>query len=125
MAYFTMRPNRPNKTRFVEILQPSTWGRGRTADLNYGSSPTPLQYLTLHDDVSIKDLKPDPTMRVGAMKYATGGRADFDSHQNIVVLTEYPQVYQDEDTTTGDRIVLHRDTDIIEVEHSNAFRQGN
>jgi len=58
------------------------------------------------------------------MKYATGGRADFDSHKNVIVLTEYPQVYQDEDTVTGDKILLHRDTDIIEVEHSNAFSQG-
>jgi LPS export ABC transporter protein LptC len=125
IAYYSMRADRSDATRFVEIIQPSTWGRGRTADLNYGSSPTPIQFLTLHDDVSIKDLKKDPTMRQGAMKYATGGRADFDSQKNIVVLTNYPQVYEDEDTVTGDKITLHRDTDIIEVEHSNAFRQGS
>jgi LPS export ABC transporter protein LptC len=125
IAHFTMNPSRSNSSRFVEIEQPSTWGKGRRADLNYGTAPELVQYMTLFEDVSIKDLKKDPGAAVSAMKYATGGRADFDSHQNVIVLTEYPQVYQDEDTVTGDKILLHRDTDIIEVEHSNAFRQGN
>lgn len=148
-AHFTENPNRSNSSRFVEIEQPSTWGKGRFADLNYGSAPNMVQYLTLKDDVSIKDLKKDPgdpepkassdtnsgtksgtnsssdSSSGPEIKYATAGRADFDSHQNVIVLTEYPQVYQDDDTVTGDKILLHRDTDIIEVEHSNAFRQGN
>jgi LPS export ABC transporter protein LptC len=125
IAHFTENPDRANASRFVEIQQPSTWGKGRLADLNYGNAPTMVQYLTLLEDVSIKDLKKDPGTDKPELKYATGGRADFDSHKNVIVLTEYPQVYQDEDTVTGDKILLHRDTDIIEVEHSNAFSKGN
>jgi LPS export ABC transporter protein LptC len=125
LANFTMLPSRPDSTRFVEILQPTTWGKGRTADLRYGSAPDLLQYLTLHEDVSIKDLKKDPAKKSSGMKYATGGQADFDARKNVVILTNYPQVYQDDDTVTGDKIILYRDTDMIEVEHSNAFRQGS
>ena len=58
------------------------------------------------------------------LRYATGGRADFDARSDIVRITEFPQAYQDNDTVTGDVIILHRDSDLVEVEHSNAFSEG-
>ena len=65
-----------------------------------------------------------PPAKSPTLRYGTGGRADFDNVDNKITLTEYPQVYQNNDTVTGDVIILHRDSDIIEVNHSNAFSEG-
>jgi lipopolysaccharide export system protein LptA len=78
-----------------------------------------LHKVALYDDVLVKETSKD-----GPNRYATAGQADFDSAQDIVVLTKFPQVYEGDDTVTGDRIILHRDSDVIEVEHSNSFTSG-
>jgi hypothetical protein len=135
ISYFTMFATRPLAKKFVHITQPTLDTISRRAELNYGDGAKILQYLTAYDDVLIRELAAPPekttigappaVKKESSFKYATGGRADFDSKNSIVKLTQYPQVYQDADTVTGDIIILHRDTDIVEVEHSNAFSQGN
>lgn len=135
VADFNMLASRPNSTRFVHITQPTLFTRSRTAKLNYGAdSSSLLQYLVAYDDVLIKQVptdedgipspKPGPLKPQGLLKYATAGRADFDNKRNLIVLTRFPQAYQDNDTVTGDIIKMHRDSDIIEVEHSNSFSEG-
>lgn len=141
LAFFTMNASRNTNSRFVHITQPTLFTRARRAELNYGNFSKVLQYLTAYEDVLIKETEsskpkpspspsltkspfPTPTSKP-SLRYATGGRADFDTRRDVVVITEYPQVYQNEDTVTGDTILLHRDTDIVEVEHSNAFSQGS
>jgi len=119
LAKFTMDPNRPTDQRFVHISQPHMLSRSRRSDLNYGDFSTLLNYMTAYEDVLIKD-----TSNPKSLRYATGGRADFDNRRDVIVMTEFPQVYQDQDTVTGDIITIHRDTDIVDVEHSNAFSQG-
>ena len=119
LAKFTMDSNRRIDTRFVHISQPHLTSRSRRADLNYGDFSTLLKYMTAYEDVLIKD-----TSNPKSLRYATGGRADFDNRGDMIVMTEFPQVYQDQDTVTGDIITIHRDTDIVDVEHSNAFSQG-
>ena len=139
LAQFTMNPERPLASRFVNITQPTLFVKSRRADMSYGSFAQILQYLTAYDDVLILE---EPAKNPASMakfitdpmapsvqtnhpfRYATGGRADFDTQKNVIVITQFPQVYQDSDTVTGDVILLHRDTDIVEVEHSNAFSQG-
>ncbi|MDR3607946.1 MAG: LPS export ABC transporter periplasmic protein LptC [Oligoflexia bacterium] len=125
LAHFTMNAGRSLSTRFVKVTQPTLFSKGRTADVNYGDLGGPpgknklLNYLILHDDVLIEEKTAD-----GSMRYGTGGQADFDAVRNLVVLRHFPQVYQNHDTVTGDVIVLHRDTDVVEIEHSNAFSEG-
>jgi len=145
LAHFTMFATRPLDTRFVRISQPTMISRSRRADLNYGDYTKILQYMTAHEDVLIKEVaetddrlanskprKKQNSREDGreaaeqhSLRYATSSRADFDSRRDIIVLSGFPQVYQDNDTVTGDVILLHRDTDIVEVENSNAFSQGN
>jgi len=120
LAQFVMNSNRPLKSQFVHISQPGLKAKSRRADLFYGDFKDVLQYLTLHDDVLIREKNEDLQLR-----YSTSGKADFDSDRNVIFLTKYPQVYQDQDTVVGDNIVLHRDTDIVEVAHSNAFSEGS
>lgn len=57
-------------------------------------------------------------------RYSTCGRAEFDPASQEVVLSEYPQVYQDGDTMTGEVIRILRAQDLVEVENSNAFTRG-
>lgn len=122
IADFTMDQLRPLTERYVIINQPTMISKGRRGELNYGdrgkdSSSKLLHYMVLYDDVLLRELG-------GTMKYATSGRADFDGTKDLVILTEYPQVYEGKDTAAGDRIILHRDTDVVEVENSNSFSQG-
>jgi hypothetical protein len=150
LALFTMRPKDSTDDRFVHINQPTLFVKSRRADLNYGDFTQILQYLVAYDDVFIKE-KPAPELEILPIisqkmvqtpspetkdapkqiepetpRYATGGRADFDTHRNIILLSQFPQVYQGGDTVTGDDIViLHRDTGVVEVDHSNAFSAGN
>lgn len=118
IAHFTMYPTRPDKARFVRVLQPTLNAKGRYADLNYGDFKQMLNYLTLHEDVLVRELSDD------SLKYSTSGQADFDSKRNLIILRQYPQVYQDDDTVTGDVILMHRDTNIVEVQDSNEFSEG-
>jgi LPS export ABC transporter protein LptC len=122
VAHFTMRPDRPLDKRFVRITQPTMFTRARRAQLNYGDFSTLLQYMIAFDDVFIKEL--ENSSDDSSLRYATSGRADFDSKSDVIKLTEFPQCYQDNDTITGDIIIMHRDSDLVEVEHSNAFSQG-
>lgn len=120
LAHFTMRANRPLKEKFVHITQPNLDVKSRTSDLNYGDYDQLVKYMVAYDDVLIKEENKDD----GSLRYATSGRADFETKRNVIILTHFPQVYQNNDTVTGDVIILHRDTDIVEVEHSNAFSEG-
>lgn len=128
-AHFLMDESRPAQERFVRIKQPTLFVRSRTADLNYGSASVGVKYITAYDDVFIKQLglraANGASLPGEVQKYATSGQADFDNAKNIIILTRFPQVYQDNDTVTGDVIVVHRDTDIVEVEQSNAFSTGS
>jgi lipopolysaccharide export system protein LptA len=102
--------------------------RSRRAHLNYGDFSQVLQYLIAYDDVLIKETgikKIEKNPKPEVLRYATSGQADFDTHRDIILLTQFPQVYQGEDTATGDIILMHRDTDVIEIEHSNSFSQGH
>lgn len=58
-------------------------------------------------------------------RYSTCGRAEFDPETQEILLTEYPQVYQDGDTMTGEAIRILRKEDQVEVENTNAFTRGN
>jgi LPS export ABC transporter protein LptC len=131
IAHFTMSSARPVDTRFVRITQPGLYARARRSDLSYGDIASLLQYMVAYEDVLITETPKKARNQAshssaseGALRYGTGGRADFDTKQSLIVLREFPQVYQDNDTVTGDVIIVHRDTDVVEVEHSNAFTEG-
>lgn len=142
-ALFKMSERTPLAQRYVRVLQPRTYARGRTAKVTYGSKAQRLNWLELDDDVLIKDrdtteteasvhplpsgspvpqVKPQPSKK--PVSYATAGRAEFDSESDKITLKVFPQAYQEEDTLTGDWMILHRNSDIIEVLHGNAYSTG-
>lgn len=121
-AEFSMFAHRKVESRFVKINQPSLYAQSRRAVLNYGDNAKILEYLSAREDVLIRE-KPS-AQQPSSERYCTGGRADFDAHRNVIVLRDFPQVYQDNDTITGELILVHRDNDLVEVEHSNAYSSG-
>jgi LPS export ABC transporter protein LptC len=120
LATFTMNAQRPDHERFVLTQQNNLFVKSRKTDLLYGDYSKIFNYMTAREDVLIKEQNKE-----GIMRTATGGRADFDTHKNVIILTEYPQIYQDKDTVTGEKITLYRESDIVEVEQSNAYSEGN
>jgi LPS export ABC transporter protein LptC len=142
-ALFKMSERTPLAQRYVRVLQPRTYARGRTAKVMYGDKAQRLNWLELDDDVLIKDRdtteteasvqplpsgSPVPQIKLQPTKkpvsYATAGRAEFDSESDKITLKVFPQAYQEEDTLTGDWMILHRNSDIIEVLHGNAYSTG-
>lgn len=119
LARFSMRTSQ--RSQLVQITQPQLLTRCKRADLNYADFSTLLRYLTAYEDVWIQETQSQNQ----PLRYATGGRADFDTREDTITISEFPQAYQDQDTVTGDLILMHRTTGIIEIEHSNAFSTGS
>jgi lipopolysaccharide transport protein LptA len=112
---FVMNEERPLPEQFVKVNQPDLDMKSRTLDVDLVEGKS-LQTITAHGDVWIRDAH-DPTK----ISTSTSGKAVFDQKKNDLVLTEFPQVYQEGDTITGDVIIFHRTTDQIEVKQSNAI----
>ncbi len=130
---FSMLEARPDALRFVRITQPGMTSKSRRAEFLINANPKSLRTVRALDDVKIEektvasatDNSPAPRRRRPEKpRYATSGIAEFDSERNIIILRDYPQVYQDRDTITGETIIVHRDSDLVEVDQSNAFTEG-
>lgn len=132
-VFFTMLEARPDELRFVKISQPGMTSKSRRAEFLMNASRK-LRTVRALDDVKIVERPKMPSdsstnvRRRGEAekpRYATAGVAEFDSEANLIVLRDYPQVYQDRDTITGETIIVHRNSDLVEVDQSNAFTEGN
>ena len=130
VAHFTMGEARRLDERFVKIEQPGLFARSRKAQMNYGDFSQLVSYLVAEQDALIREIPIEDAEAKKAdaekpqLRYATAGRAEFDVHSDTITLREFPQVYQGPDTVTGDVIVVHRDTDVVEVDQSNAYSEG-
>ncbi len=132
IAHFFMRESTDPILRFVTIEQPGMNCRSRRAEIRYGSSDRKLRTARAIEEVKIeetprfpKDYAENPRRRPITKRYATAGTAEFDSIRNRIILRDFPQVYQDHDTITGEMIIVHRDTNQVEVEQSNAYSDGS
>ncbi len=130
---FAMQESRPEDLRFVKISQPGMTSRSRRAEFRIDANPRKLRTVRALDDVKIEEKpqasadyasNPRRKTRLAKSRYATAGVAEFDSARNLILLRDYPQVYQDRDTITGETIIVHRDSDLVEVDQSNAFSEG-
>jgi len=131
---FTMLEARADALRFVRITQPGMTSKSRRAEFRIHADPKKVRTMRAMDDVKIEekpqlssDYSSNPRRKTRSEKsrYATAGIAEFDSERNAIILRDYPQVYQDRDTITGETIIVYRDSDLVEVDQSNAFSEGN
>ncbi len=135
-AIFSMSEKTPSARRFVRILQPKTYARGRTATVQFGNQNKQLHWIAIDQDILIKEREPtedelalrsgkiDGSREKKALQYATAGRAEFDANSDNITLKVFPQAYQDESTLTGDWMIIHRESDLVEVLHGNAYSTG-
>jgi lipopolysaccharide transport protein LptA len=112
---FEMSENRPLSDQFVKVKQPDLDIKSRTLDAELDPSRS-LRKINARGDVWMRDSH-DPLK----ISTSTSGKSIYDVQKNDVILTEFPQVYQEGDTITGDVIIFHRPTDQIEVKQSNAI----
>lgn len=83
-----------------------------------------LKYFALYDDVKVVEkvlLGRDLIER-----RAFAERLEGFMSENLVVLTGYPKVFQQQDVIKGNRIILRENNEVVEVEDANTnFRIGN
>ncbi|MBC7386131.1 MAG: LPS export ABC transporter periplasmic protein LptC [Cryobacterium sp.] len=131
--FFTMLDSRPDDQRYVNISQPGMTSQSRRAEFRINANPKKLRTILALDDVKIVENPKESELTASIAerrrartepRRATAGVAEFDSMENLIILRDYPQVYQDHDTITGDVIIVHRESDIVEIDQSNAFSEG-
>jgi LPS export ABC transporter protein LptC len=116
---FEENSKKPNS--WVKIQQPDLVTRSRLAELRYGDGPQKIQGMIAEKEVTIQEIDPET---LAPTRYSTSGRAIFESADDTIKLKEFPQVYQGNDTIVGDTVIVHRGKDLVEVENSNAFSEG-
>jgi len=123
VAYFDVKDTPTSSIEHVRITQKRIYARSKSATLKLNPPGKDFEYLTLQDEVLIKKRseKRRSQAALEPLRYATGGKAEFLAYSNTIRLSEYPQIYEDENTMTGETITISNDFDTVEVEHSNAF----
>ena len=111
---FTMSEKRPIQEQFVRLMEPAFELKARNLELDL-SGEKELQTVRAEKDVWFEE-----TTETGRKTSGTGGRGTYSVESGLVTLSEFPQLYQDRDTITGEIILFHRDSDTIEVRQSNA-----
>jgi len=95
----------------VKVEQGEVTATSVLGDLYYSSTERGIRYMSLNEDVLIK--QPDG-------KYSHSQMAEFFAPTDTIVLTGFPAVYDGEDAVTGDKITLYRGTGVVEVTATNA-----
>lgn len=113
---YEMAEHRPLAQQFVNAYQDELHLRSRTMTVTFEKDK--VQVLTANTDTSFED-KTNQKHPVSG----TSGKAIYKETSNLLFLKDFPQVYQDRDTITGDVIIYDRTNDTIEVEQSNAFNR--
>ncbi len=128
LVRFFMADQPGQKIKLIAIDQPGMKCEARRAEFQYGAKEKQLRTVRAFEEVKIEeipqmesDYKNNPRAKAPLKRYATSGLAEFDTIKNLIVLREFPQVYQDRDTITGEVIILHRLSNLVEVEQSNAI----
>ena len=115
---FYMNSDRIIEHQFVVVKEPDLDLKSRKLELKLASG-TGLEEIIALQDVSFQDRH-----TVDKETEGTGGKAVYSLDRHQILLSEFPQLYQDRDTVTGDLITYHRDSDTVEVTESNAIYSG-
>ncbi len=115
LLHFFMNDDQIIERQFVLTKEPQFDLKSRTLDLKLAKGKE-LEEATALQDVWFQDRQNPEKMTEG-----TGGKAVYRPGANVIHLSDFPQLYQDRDTVTGDSITYHRNTDEVEVIQSNAI----
>jgi lipopolysaccharide transport protein LptA len=115
LLYFTMDEARIIEKQFVEVTEPTLLLKSRKLQVKLESGRQIEEIIALQD-VFFEDLQKSEGKTQG-----TGGKGVYLVRKNEITLSDFPQLYQDRDTVTGDSITYHRNTEMVEVIQSNAI----
>jgi len=96
----------------VRVEQGKTEGDSGEAHFFYSPKERTVKYLSMLQDVKIRD--------VGG-KNTRSQVAEFFAPSDTIVLSGFPTVYDGDDVVSGDRITLYRTTGVVEVTAANAL----
>jgi lipopolysaccharide export system protein LptA len=104
---------------YVEILQPDLYARGTRGHVAFSANDQTLQSWSLTGQVLIIET-PNPASfrRVSSPKptrYASAGRARYEAKSSMILLSEYPQLTDGEESFTGDQMHMHRKEKTVET----------
>ena len=99
----------------VRVAQGETNATSNSATMSYNPSAKGLRYMSLLDDVVIRE---------PGGRYTRSQVAEFFAPTDTVVLSGFPAVYNGDDAVTGDKITLYRTTGVVEVTQTNAAASG-
>lgn len=99
----------------VETRKGNTYVRSRKQELHYQSDKRQAENLIATEDVLIREI---------GIQYATAQRAEFLVPRDHIVLSGFPSVYQEQDTLTGEIIILDRKKHLVEVIQANAYHSA-
>ena len=118
VAYFSMAAG----GRFVESKRGTLHVKSRRQEATYDADARSLKFLTAYEDVLIRETDAQ-RMKTG-LKYATSQKAEFYTKEDKILLSGFPSAYQEQDTLTGELIVIYRGKNLVEVTHANAYHEG-
>lgn len=98
----------------------ATSQRGEIYLENYNKK---LKYFVLYDDVNVKEkvVTQGPDGDKEFIRRALSEKLEGITSDEMLVLTGYPKVYQLDDVIRGNRIILRRDSELVEVEDANTL----
>jgi lipopolysaccharide transport protein LptA len=112
---FTMDDSKIIERQFVVANDPGLLLKSRRMEVKLHSGRQVEEIVALQD-VFFENLGQSDSKTQG-----TGGRGVYRVRQNEITLSEFPQLYQDRDTVTGDTITYNRTSERVEVTQSNAI----
>jgi LPS export ABC transporter protein LptC len=99
----------------VRTVQGETVATSSAATISYAAKEKNLRYMSLLDDVMIRE---------PGGRYTRSQVAEFFAPTDTVILSGFPAVYNGDDAVTGDKITLYRTTGVVEVTQTNAAASG-
>jgi lipopolysaccharide transport protein LptA len=112
---FWMDDSRIIEKQFVTATDPGMFLKSRRMEVKLQAGRQVEEVLALQD-VFFEDLG-----QTEAQTQGTGGKGVYRVGENEITLSEFPQLYQDRDTVTGDTITYNRNSERVEVTQSNAI----
>lgn len=80
-----------------------------------------LKYFTLSDDVRLSEkvIIGSRNMKRTIQRKAISEKLEGNVREEIIILTGYPKVFQENDIVKGNKIILRENSDIVEVDDSS------
>ena len=112
---FSMDDSKIIERQFVVATDPGMFLKSRRMEMKLHSGRQVEEIIALQD-VFFENLGQTDSKTQG-----TGGKGIYRVRENEITLSEFPQLYQDRDTVTGDTITYNRNSERVEVTQSNAI----